>query len=76
MIAPLMTLAAVGLTVFGYTGYVYAAVVLALAAAWAYMGLKAYKTADDARWGKKMFLFSLVVMLSFSIMIAIGKSLP
>jgi protoheme IX farnesyltransferase len=74
------TIAAALLTVFGYTGYIYLAVVLLLGLAWLRLGLQGFRTAGnkaaDEKWARKMFFFSLIAILVLSIMIALGGRLP
>lgn len=69
------TVAAVLLTVFGYTGYVYLAVMLIAGLAWFWKGFSGFKTVSDEVWGKGMFRFSLIVTLVFSIMISVSAFL-
>ncbi len=70
------TLAAGGLTVFGYTGYIYLAVVSLLGLSWLWKGLYGLKKFDDTMWGRKMFLFSLIVITVLSVIIPLGAKLP
>lgn len=69
------TVAASLLTVFGYTGWVYLTVILAVSFYWFNKGLRLYNR-DNAVWGKKMFLTSLVVLLTTSVMLSVGALLP
>ncbi|MDB5163756.1 MAG: Protoheme farnesyltransferase [Candidatus Saccharibacteria bacterium] len=69
------TVAASLLTVYGYTGYLYLTVVLALGVYWLAKGLKTYST-NPAKWGRQMFLFSLVVLLVTCVMLSVGSRLP
>lgn len=65
------------LKVYGYTGYTYLAIVIILGLYWlktAIMGFK--KPIDDAKWARKVFFFSLSVLLVLSVMLAIGPHLP
>jgi protoheme IX farnesyltransferase len=64
------------LSVFGYTGYIYLAAVLALGIYWLWVGLTSLKVLSDERWGRKMFFTSLIVTLGVSISIAFGAVLP
>lgn len=64
------------LSVFGYTGYVYLVVMTALGLAWLWLGSQGFRTTDDKLWARKMFLFSLVIILSLSVMLAVGPLLP
>lgn len=72
----IFTLTTVALTVYGYTGYSYAIVMVLLGLAWFGLGIRKLKKAPDAIWGRSMFLFSLIVILSFSVMMAFGPLLP
>ncbi len=60
------------LTVLRYTGYVYLTVMLLVSLAWLRLGLQGIKTSDTNRWARKMFLFSLVVMMTLSLMLSVG----
>ncbi len=62
------------LTVWGYTGYIYLVSMLVLSIAWFFIGTRSTK--QDAKWARKMFLFSLVVLMSFSVIISIDSFLP
>ena len=54
--------AALLLTVFDYTGYVYFTVAALLGLAWLWLCMKGFKASSDARWARQVFLFSLVVI--------------
>jgi heme o synthase len=64
------------LTVFGYTGYIYLVIMAALGLYWLRLGVQGLKVTDDDRWARKMFRFSLVMILAFSVMLAVGPVLP
>ncbi len=70
------TIAAAMLTVFGFTGYIYLITVLSLSLAWLWLGIKGFKADNDKRWARKMFLFSLVLLLSVSALMSAGILLP
>ncbi len=61
------------LTFFDYTGYAYMVVVVALGLAWLGMGISGFKTQDNVLWAKKMFRFSLIVLLVFCFMISVNS---
>lgn len=69
-------LACAALTVLGYAGYVYLAVMTSLGLVWLWFGLKGFTAADDRRWARKMFLYSLIMILSLSVMLSVGSILP
>lgn len=64
------------LTIFGYTGYVYLAVMGALGLLWIWKGVDGFNTADSAAWAGKMFGFSLIVLLAFSVALSVDAWLP
>jgi heme o synthase len=64
------------LTVFGYTGYTYLAVAAGLGLGWFRLGLKGFNTGDSERWARKMFGFSLLVIMLLSVTISIDTLLP
>jgi protoheme IX farnesyltransferase len=63
------------LTSAGYTHFVYLLVMVLIGLTWLYKGFKFFGAPDDI-FGRKMFLFSLIVLLVFSAMTAIGSLLP
>ncbi|NIH15391.1 heme o synthase [Serratia symbiotica] len=68
MIATLM------LTLSGYAGYKYLLVAAAVSAWWLGMALRGYKTENDSIWARKLFVFSIVAIISLSVMISIDFS--
>jgi protoheme IX farnesyltransferase len=62
------------LTFFGYTGYTTLAVMIILSIVWLKMGMQ--KAADINFWARKMFKFSLLILLVWSFMISINSLLP
>jgi protoheme IX farnesyltransferase len=63
------------LTVRGYTGYIYIIVVGATSLYWLWLGVSNYNKLPDEKWGRKMFLFSLVVTLVVAVMLSVGSVL-
>lgn len=57
----------------GYTNIVYLVVMLLLSVAWFWLGVRGFHTANNAAWAKKMFKFSLIVLLTFSVLISFGR---
>ena len=72
----LFVLATLALTYFGYTGYTYALIMGALGANWIWIGMEGQSTKDDDTWARKMFRFSLVILLAFSGLISLEAFLP
>ncbi len=64
------------LSVFGYTGYTYLVVMLGLSLTWLWLGFQGFRVIDDRAWARKMFLFSLLVIVLLSLMWSIDGILP
>ena len=69
-------LSAVALTLLNYTGWIYAAVMGVLGIWWVVIGAQGFRAKDDNAWARKMFRFSLVIIMAYSLMISIGALLP
>jgi protoheme IX farnesyltransferase len=59
------------LTLCGYTGYVYFTVVALLGFTWLGLCIKGFTSNNDTLWARKMFLFSLVVIMVLCAMISV-----
>lgn len=70
------TLAVSMLTVFSSAGYTYLLVMVLLGTTWVIKGIKGFGTSDDTMWARKMFFFSLLVILMFSVMLSLNVYLP
>lgn len=57
------------LTFFNYTGKIFLILMISLSLYWLWLSLKGFKTAVDKIWGRKMFLYSLIIITSFSFVI-------
>jgi len=69
----LFILASVMLFAFHYVGYFYLVVALILGLIWLRSSIRGFKAGtDDRAWARKMFFFSLIVLLSLSIAISIS----
>lgn len=64
------------LSVFGFTGYTYLTVMLILGLYWLWLASEGLHTSNDDSWARRMFKFSLVVLVVFSVMISIDAWLP
>lgn len=60
----------------GYTGYIFAAVMLALSLWWLKKAVLGLKVKDKPAWARGVFLFSLTVIMIFAVMVATGPILP
>ncbi|MFI5240711.1 MAG: heme o synthase [Candidatus Saccharimonadia bacterium] len=68
------TIANALLVLFGYTGYIYLGVMSIVGLTWLFVGLVGIKLTGPAAtaWARKMFFFSLIVVLVFSISVSLG----
>ena len=63
--------AAIFLWVSGYVGIMYLVVISALSFVWLVLSIRGFNASDDVKWGRSMFLFSLIVLVVFCVMISI-----
>jgi len=68
--------ACTALTLTGYTGVIFLTVMLSISAVWFWKGYIGYKTNTDFAWAKRMFHFSLIVLLVFSFLLSFDWLLP
>lgn len=64
------------LTFLGYAGYTYLAIELVLGFAWLWLAIEGLWTKDDVAWARKIFFFSLIVIIGYSIALSIASILP
>jgi len=64
------------LTIFGATGFTYLIVMTGVSVYWLYQGADSYDKLSEVEWARKMFRISLVVLLTLSLMLAVGGYLP
>jgi protoheme IX farnesyltransferase len=64
------------LTPLGYAGYTYAIVMAALGIRWLLIGAGGFSAKDSEKWARKMFGFSMVIILALCIMLSLGPILP
>ncbi len=65
------TIAMSMLTLFGYTGYIYFTVIAFLSIFWIRISIMGFKANNSNLWAKKMFFYSIMVIVVWSIMIYI-----
>lgn len=70
------TAALILLTLMGYAGVAYLVVMAALGLYWLWLAIKGLHTKDSDAWARKMFHFSLNVLLAFCLMISVDAWLP
>lgn len=68
--------ATLALRVYGYVGNAYLIVMGLLGFYWIRLGLEGLHASDSEVWSKRMFGFSLVILLAFSLMISVDNLLP
>ncbi len=66
----------ISLTFFNYTGYTYLVVSLFFGLGWLWVGIADFNSTQDKRWARKIFLFSLVVIVSLSLLLSTSTLLP
>jgi heme o synthase len=64
------------LSVYGYTGYVYRIIMIILGIYWIQLGVRGLKTDNSDAWARKMFRFSLIILLVFCGLISVDAWLP
>jgi protoheme IX farnesyltransferase len=64
------------LAIYGYAGSSYFTVMALLGVYWIWLGFKGFEAKDVDTWARKMFRFSLIVLLAFCAMISIDSLLP
>ena len=64
------------LSIYGYAGYSYFAVMGLLGVYWTWLAVKGFKAKDIDAWARKMFRFSLIILLAFCAMISLESLLP
>jgi protoheme IX farnesyltransferase len=74
--ALVLVCAVVFLTLFRYAGYTYLLVMGSLTLWWVKMMFDGFKAENDIQWARKVFKFSLVIILAFSLLISLDVVLP
>lgn len=64
------------LPVFGYVGLVYTIAMAALGLWWIYLGILGLRSSQPATWARRMFRFSMVMILALCVMVSVGPFLP
>ncbi|CDG20108.1 Protoheme IX farnesyltransferase [Xenorhabdus poinarii G6] len=68
------TVATLMLALSGYAGYKYLIVAAAVSIWWLGMALSGYKTDNDRLWARKLFVFSIIAIMSLSVMMSVDSS--
>lgn len=64
------------LTLLGYTGWIYFVVMLCLGLYWIRMANEGVSSSGDDAWARRMFHFSLISLMVFSVAMSAGALLP
>jgi protoheme IX farnesyltransferase len=64
------------LTPFGYTGWIYFAVMTVLGLYWLKLAVDGQRAKDSDAWARRMFHWSLIILLALCLMLAVGNLLP
>jgi len=70
----IFTIVTMLLTVYGYTGYGYLVAAITLGLIWLSVAWKGYKSTDIQRWGRRMFICSILTIFMLSIMMSFDFS--
>lgn len=62
----IFSIACVSLYFFQYASAIYLIVSSSLSLYWFYLAIRGFSATDDVKWAKKMFIFSLVIILGIS----------
>lgn len=63
------------LTLFGFAGYTFAAIMLVLGFLWLYFAIKGFNALDNTTWAKNMFRYSLVVIMVLAVTLSLNSFL-
>jgi len=74
--AVLFCIATVLLTVFKFAGFVYLIGVSIMSVFWLLYAVKGFFVPDSIKWARKMFFYSLIIMLVMCVLLAVGSILP
>ena len=72
----LYVLSTLALTITGYTGWIYFAVMLLSGLYWIWLGYQGLTAEDPEKWARKMFRFSMIAILLLCVMLSVGPLLP
>ena len=68
------TIVAMMLTLYGYVGNIYALTMGGCSLYWLYLAKIGYHPSNERLWARKLFVFSIVIIVAFSILISIDFS--
>lgn len=68
------TITALMLTVLGYTGQFYLMIAAILGLSWLVLCINGFNNSNETRWARKMFVYSLIVIMTLCLTIALDSS--
>lgn len=72
----LYVISTLALVWYGYVHWVYFTVMLCSGVYWVWLALEGLQTANPDAWARRMFRFSMIVILLLSVMLPLGPHLP
>lgn len=72
----IFVIASLLLTPFGYTGITYFIVMAGFGAYWLWLAAKGFRAPDSDKWARRMFGFSMIIILVLCLMLSVGPLLP
>jgi protoheme IX farnesyltransferase len=69
-------IASLALTFLGYTGYWYLTAALITGAGWLYFAFSGYRKSTERKWARKLFAYSIVIVIVTNIMISVDFVTP
>ncbi len=72
----LYIIATLSLAMYSYAGHSYLALTLIVGFAWLIQSIRGYLTMKPSAWARRIFLFSLIVLVSFCVTLAFSSVLP
>jgi heme o synthase len=64
------------LSLFHYAGYSYLFCMIVLGFIWLAIEIRGFKTSDEKKWARKVFFFSLILIVAFSLLLVLNNILP
>lgn len=64
------------LTIFNYTGFIYLFIASTLGIYWILLVIKGFWTKDNKKWARRVFLFSIIIIMTLSISMSINYVIP
>lgn len=69
----IFTIVSAMLSVFSHAGLSYLIVAIALGVTWFILGIRGFKSTDEQAWARKMFLFSIIIIMLLSVLMSISN---